>query len=200
MSGELIGSRRSPYTRRLLLLIKQHPETDITFRAINYLEVPADEAFLKSITPINKIPILIEGDLKIFESRVIANYLAKKHGWPALTVDEENLLSLVDAANDVAVNLFLMRRSGFDIAKPGNWYIERNNERVRGILEILENRVKSFSESDPKDWNYVTMSLLSYVDWANYREMADFSKFPALKDFVVRFKDKPGVAETAIPI
>lgn len=196
---ELVGSVRSPYTRRLRLLLHAHPGTEIEFKAINYLEIPADAEYLKSVSPINKIPILISSDGTIFESRVIANYLSQRFGWPALTLEQENMLSMIDAANDVAVNLFLLKRSGFNVDS-SSWYIDRQNERVRTCLDILEKWVVRQNETNPAHWNYVTMSLLSYVDWALFRKMADFSKHPGLTDFIVRFKTKHGVAETAIPV
>ncbi len=196
--SQLVGSVRSPYTRRVRLLLYAHPGTEIEFKAINYLEIPADEAYLKSVSPINKIPVLLSSEGTIFESRVIASYLTKKHYWEPLSLEQENILSMIDAANDVAVNLFLMKRSGFDV-DTRNWYIDRQHERVRTCLDNLEKWVVKQSETNPAHWNYVTMSLLSYVDWAVFRKMADFSKHPGLTDFVSRFKSKPGVSETAIP-
>ncbi len=141
---QLAGSARSPYTRRLRLLLHAHPGTEIEFKAINYLENPADAEYLKSVSPITKIPILMSSEGTIFESRVIANYWAKK-----LNLDK--------------------------------WIVNQ-------------------SETNPAHWNYVTMSLLSYVDWAVFRKMTDFSKHPGLTDFVTRFNTKPGVSETAIPV
>lgn len=54
--SQLIGSKRSPFTRRLRMLVLKHPECGVEFKAINYLEVPEDAAYLRSISPINKIP------------------------------------------------------------------------------------------------------------------------------------------------
>lgn len=195
---QLVGSNTSPYTRRLRLLLESHPETQVEFKAINYLEIPSDAQYLTSITPINKLPILIDGEKKVFESRVIAQYLFKKYGWPDLSLDQENVLSMVDAANDVGVSFFMLKKSGFDIDS-SSFYMDRQRERLVTLFSELEVWAKRQSETNPADWNYVTMSLLSYIGWADFRKMADFSKHSGLSTFVARFSKKPGVAETAIP-
>lgn len=191
---QLIGSKTSPYTRRLRLLL--YGRAEFEFKIVNYLEIPEDAAYLKSVSPINKLPVLVDDDVKVFESRVIANYLGDKFLWNPLTIEEENVLSMVDAANDVSVNLFLLRRGGLDL-NTDNWYIQRQKERLPAIFDHLEPWAKSRDPQNPAHWNYVTMSLLSYVDWADFRSMADFSKYPGLLDFARRFSQKAGVTETS---
>lgn len=197
-SVQLIGSKTSPYTRRLRLLLESHPGTATEFKAINYLEIPADAQYLKSITPINKLPILIDGEKKVFESRIIAEYLTKKYRWPELSLDQENTLSMIDAANDVSINFFMLKKSGFDVDS-SSYYMDRQRERLISLFNELATWAKRQSETNPADWNYVTMSLLSYIGWARFRKMADFSNHPELTEFVACFSKKPGVAETAIP-
>lgn len=190
----IVGSKTSPYVRRFRLLLQGRPS--IEFKMIDYLNKPEDAAYLKSISPINKLPVLLDGDDKVFESRVIAGHLIKKLALSPLSLDEENRLSMVDAANDVCVNLFMLRRGGLDLGG-GNWYVERQKERLVDTLAELEAWAKTRDEKNPAHWNYVTMSLFSFVDWAMFREMADFSKSPALVNFVERFSSKPGIQETS---
>lgn len=71
----LIGSLTSPYVRKLRLLM--HGNIAIEFKAINYLE-KNDSDYLKSLNPINQIPLLIDDEQTIYDSRVIFNYLCKK--------------------------------------------------------------------------------------------------------------------------
>jgi len=190
----LVGSKTSPYVRRFRLWLEGRLNYDL--KVVDYLNVPEDAAYLKSVSPINKIPVWIDGDQKIFESRVIATYLARKNSWPTLTLEEENMLSMNDAATDVAVNLFLLKRGGIDL-ESGNWYIDRQKERLPAIFTELAPWAKTRNEKDPAHWNYATASLFSFVDWAEFRKMADFKPFPELTDFVKRFSGKPGVAESA---
>ena len=92
MSYTLIGSTTSPYVRKLRLCF--HDKINYEFKSINYLEIN-DANYLKSINPINKIPILIDNEETIFDSRVIFNHLTKKYSWTKLSLKEENILSAI---------------------------------------------------------------------------------------------------------
>jgi glutathione S-transferase len=49
-----------------------------------------DPDFLR-LTPTGKVPLLVDGKLKLYESRVICEYLAEAHGWAAAFADEPGL-------------------------------------------------------------------------------------------------------------
>jgi glutathione S-transferase len=195
MNYTLIGSFTSPYVRKMRLLL--FSLGTYKFESINYLE-KKDGDYLKSINPINQIPILLDGDTKIFDSRVIYNYVAKKHQLKSLSMDEENILSAIDAALDTSINLFSLRRGGLDLATD-NYYIERQKERIPLILNYLNPWVKTLDAKKADHWNFLTMSLYSYLYWGEYRDIVDLSAFPEHKKFLENFKSSPGVAETAPP-
>jgi glutathione S-transferase len=191
----LIGSVTSPYVRKLRLFFAQ-ANLSYEFKSINYLE-ENDAKFLKNINPINKIPILLVGDQPIYDSRVIYNYLVLHHNVLPLTLEQENYLSAIDGAMDTSINLFSLRRAGLDIHS-GNAYLERQLERVPLILNYLSPWVKSLNANNPEDWNFVTMSLYSYLFWGEFRDILDLSNFPEMKKFLVDFQNKIAVAETTI--
>lgn len=193
MKYTLIGSSTSPYVRKLRLLLMQIGHYD--FKSINYLE-KADSDYLKSINPINQIPILIDDNQTIFDSRVIYNHLTKKHSLKALSIDEENILSAIDAAMDTSINLFSLRRGGLDL-NAHNAYIERQKERVPLILNFLTSWMQSLDSKNPAHWNFLTMSLYSYLHWGVFREIVSLADFPEAKTFLEKFKNAPGVAETS---
>lgn len=195
MNYVLIGSFTSPYVRKIRLLLFKLGTYE--FKSINYLE-QKDGEYLKSINPINKIPILLDGDTKIFDSRVIYNYLAKKHHLRVLSIEEENILSAIDAAMDTSINLFSLRRGGLDM-NAHNSYIERQKERVPLILNYLTPWVQTLDEKNLDHWNFLSMSLYSYLYWGEYREILSLEDYPVLKHFLTRFKNAPGVTETTPP-
>lgn len=190
MAQILIGSTTSPYVRKMRLLL--HGMKDIEFKSINYLE-KNDSDYLKSVNPINQIPVYIDDGKIIYDSRVIFNYLVKKHGWKELSLEDENRLSAIDAAMDSAINLFSLRRGGLDL-NSGNTYIERQKERIPLIFDYLSSWVKTLTPE--KDWNFLTMSLYSFLFWGNFREIIDIKTHPEMVDFLKRFEICPGVAET----
>ncbi len=195
MNYTLIGSFTSPYVRKMRILLFTLGTYE--FKSINYLE-QKDSDYLKSINPINQIPILLDGESKIFDSRVIYNYLAKKHHIKPLSIDEENILSAIDAALDTSINLFSLRRGGLDM-NAENQYIERQKERVPMILNYLNPWVSKLEAKNSDHWNFLTMSLYSYLYWLEYRNLMDLNDFPIHKKFLHDFKNAPGVFETNPP-
>jgi glutathione S-transferase len=195
MALQLIGSLTSPYARKMRLLLQN--EVGYEFKSINYLE-KNDSDYLKSINPLNQIPVVIDNGVTIYDSRVIYNYFAAKKGWAPLSIESENYLSAIDTALDTGINLFSLRRGGLNITDGSNGYIERQRERIPLILNYLTPWVKGLTPE--KDWNFVTMSLYSFLFWIEFREVYSLKNHPEMTDFLERFKNAPGVAETAIPV
>lgn len=191
----IYGSLTSPYVRKLRLLM--HELAPYELKLINYLE-KADNELLQSINPINKIPVLVDGEQIIWDSRVIYNYLSRKHQLKTLTIHEENILSAIDGAMDTSINLFSLRRGGLDL-EGANAYVERQKERIPAILKMLSSYAQALSANKADDWNFVSMSLYSYLYWGQYREMLNLSSYSELKKFLEEFKNAPGVQETTPP-
>lgn len=97
---------------------------------------------------------------------------------------------------DTSINLFSLRRGGLDL-NGGNSYVERQKERIPLILNYLIPWLTSLNEKNPDHWNFLSMSLYSYLYWGDFREILDLSEFPDLKKFLGRFNNAPGIAETA---
>jgi glutathione S-transferase len=195
MNYILIGSLTSPYVRKIRLILHGSP---YELKMVNYMEEAGNE-YLKSINPINKLPVLIDGDKTILDSRIIYNYLSEKNNWPKLSIEEENILSSIDGAMDSSISLFMLRRGGLDL-DCGNAHIERQKARVPHILNYLNPWVKNLDEKNPADWNFLSMSLYSYLYWVEFREMYNLENHPDLKLFLEKFKHSPGVLETTIPV
>lgn len=196
MSYVIIGSERSPFVRVCRMLMIQHA-IPFQFRVLNFVDDPADAAALSKETPINKAPVLLDGAQKIFDSRVIINYLARKHDLPPLTMDEENLLSAAYSCMDVGVMLFLMKRDGYDLSRGGS-FLARNRERIPRNLEFMIPWAKTLDPSKPRDWNAASMSLFAFLHWGEVRAgVVEAARYPELTSFMERFRGAPGVKETS---
>ena len=194
MGHTLIGSHTSPYVRKLRLVM--HNRVAYEFKTINYLE-ENDALFLNKINPINKIPVFLDGEDPIYDSRVIYNYLVSKYQWKPLTLKEENYLSAIDGAMDTAINLFSLKRGGLDLDTP-NTYLTRQKDRIPQILDYLKPWVIKLRPENAADWNFASMSLYSFLYWANFREVIAIDLYPEMKKFLFDFKNNPGVQETTI--
>ena len=194
MSLTLIGSYTSPYVSKLRLFL--HGETNVTFRAVNYLEEEGNK-YLKEINPFNQIPMLLDGDRPVYDSRIIFNYLAKKKGLAPLSTEEENILSAIDTILSTGVNLFSLRKGGVNIEDRSNYFLVRQKERIPSLLKMLTPWANL--QKPEKDWNFLTMSMFSMLYWLEFRDVYKVSSHPEMVDFLERFKNCPGVAETDIP-
>ncbi|MBX3021795.1 MAG: glutathione S-transferase family protein [Bdellovibrionales bacterium] len=194
MSYTLIGSLRSPFVRTCRLLMLQHG-LDFHFRVLNFVDDEKDAAALAKETPINKVPVLVDGEQKVFDSRVIVSYLAKKHAWPELSIDDENRISVIYSCMDASVILFLMRHDKYDMQRSG-FFLSRQRARIVSNIEYLSPWIEALDPRNPKHWNYPTMSLFSYIFWAEKRELLVVGEYPVLERFMNRFAQAPGVRET----
>lgn len=184
---QLLGSTTSPYVRRTRLLLA---ETDYEFVNLDIYGKDRDQ--LRGTNPALKIPVLIDGEQEVYDSRVIFRYLAAKLEHPQLSWDQENLLTLVDAANDSFVSLLLSQRSGLDINQD-LLFFNLQRERVTRTLHELALRVE---QGAFKEWSYPEICLYCLVDWVHFRKLSDFSELEALLDFRDRNQERPGVHET----
>jgi glutathione S-transferase len=96
---------------------------------------------------------------------------------------------------DAQINLFSLKRGGMDI-DAGNSYIDRQKERIPLILAYLGPWVQTLDKSNPTHWNFVSMSLYSYLDWGVFRNLLHLKNDSIFIKFLEDFKNSPGVLET----
>lgn len=195
MSYTLVGSEKSPFVRVCRMLMMQN-KIDFEFRVLNFVVDKAHAEALAKASPINRVPILMDGEQTIFDSRVIVNHLVKKHGLPALTLDEENFVSTAYSCMDSGVVLFLMRQDGFDVNGSG-FFLARQRERIPRNLEFMTPWARGLNPANARDWNFASMSLYAFLFWAQARQLIDLKNYPEMASFVARFSEAVGVRETS---
>jgi glutathione S-transferase len=188
VSMKLFGSLSSPFVRRLRLLLVDQP---YEFVSLNIFEAAGRETLVQ-YNPTRKVPMLEDGELIIFDSGVIFRYLCQKLQLPVLTWPQENQLTLINAVNDSLVEILLCQRSGFDTSSD-KLFFNLQHERVQGTLQVLEQAVV---DGQFATWDYLAISLYCLLDWAEFRQLADLSGYPALQSFLQSSKHQPGVAQT----
>ena len=185
---KLYGSITSPYVRRIRLFL-----ADKNYEFIN-LDIfsPEGEAVLNKYNPTRKIPMLIDNEQVIYDSGVIFRYLQEKFEQPKLRWQQENLLTLIDAANDSMVELFLCFRSALDTSED-RLFFNLQHQRIDKVLTELNREV---GEGSFDSWDYLAMSLYCLVDWAMFRERVDLLPFSQLLAFHEQHKQKQIIIET----
>lgn len=186
---KLYGSTTSPYVRRLRLWL-----ANVEHEFINLnIFTKDDRAILAEKNPTLKIPMIEDGDTVIFDSRVIFRYLSEKFNASGLSWEQENLLTVIDAANDSLVQLLLLKRSGFN-TDDDVMFFRLQKERIQGILSCLNDNVKN---GDFSDWDYPSICLYALLDWIAFRSLFDTSAFLHLGAFYQAHSDREEVKATA---
>lgn len=172
MSLVLYGSKPSPYVRRIRMLLAN---TEHRFEEVFIYEDQARSEY-GQISPIRKLPVLRDGEQTIFDSHVIADYLMAKLGIHKPDLLQHNIISAIDAVTDSLIILLLGRNSGLE-TEADVLLFKLQRERLPVVLSWLEEEA---NKGAFKAWSYLSMSLLALVEWANFRNLLDFSDYPAL--------------------
>jgi len=188
---KIYGSTTSPFVRRLRLLLAKHEYEFVPFNIFG-----KEREKLKETNPTLKIPMFEDTDKPanpvIFDSGVAFRYLSEKFGFDALTLHEQNILSVIDACSDSLVNTMLLKRSGVDVGED-KMYFNIQNERQLASFEYLENQV---ANGQLEKWHYPSICLLVLVEWASFRNLFDFTAYPKLLGFVEKHQEQPAVVAT----
>jgi glutathione S-transferase len=191
MTYQLYGSQTSPFVRRIRILLEN---IKYEFKEVEIFE--KDSVLLNKINPINQIPVLVDGERVIWDSRQIFNYLNSFHRFQNMDWDDENILTAIDGAMNSAVALLLLRRSEINIDEP-LMYVQRQKDRIESILDHLAPLVRE--KVATAAWDIHSISLYAFFDWASFRNLIDLSKRPECLALLALHSDKPIVQATAIP-
>jgi glutathione S-transferase len=185
---KLFGSLTSPYVRRIRVLLEKVPHE---FELVHFFDEKDRKAYI-DVTPVLKIPFLeIDGEY-IYDSRVIFNQLQKRGFHPALNLEKENLLTIIDGLADSLIQILLAKRS--NVTFPPNTPLEVSHfGRAKSSLPYLE---KAVIAGKFKEWDYPTICLFTTIDWILFRELADLSPYPGLLSFRESHLQRPIAQQT----
>ena len=136
-----------------------------------------------SINPIGKVPAIVDGDFKLWESGAILVYLANKYGETPSSLEEQSeILQWVLFANATL--------------GPGLFLEDRREKEAPSLLkplnEILTN--KPFLLGDKL--SVVDIAVGSYLFYAKILVNFDFKDYPAVADYLMRLSQRPAFKET----
>lgn len=191
---KLYGTLTSPYVRRLRILLREHNHEFIDAPTAT----PEGRAILSQVNPTMKIPMFEDEGEVLCDSGLIAQYLHDKLDIPALSYHDLNILKIIDAITDSYIQLFLLSSSGFDTSK-SKMYFNLQTERIERSFTFLENALTAGRISS-SNWNYMTISLATSIEWLMVRQFHDFSDLPALKEFYNEVKLREDMVSTQIPV
>lgn len=123
---------------------------------------------LRSINPLNKIPVLeLDDGEVIFDSTVICEYLIETSGnkklWGANRLQALKMQTLIDGALDAAV---LMRYERFfkpHYLQSEDWY-ERQRLAVVSVIEYIDSNVSTLLNNEILFANLCAAMMFSYIE------------------------------------
>ena len=139
-----------------------------------------------------KVPMLLDGEQPVYDSRVIFRYLSEKLGRPRLSWAQENQLSLVDAAIDSLIVRLMASRSGMDPADDCLIF-NLQRDRLDRTLPLLNQMVAA---GEFAQWEYPAICLFTLLDWAAFRNLLELDTYPALKAFHAQQQNRDIVQST----
>lgn len=198
---KIIGSLTSPFVRSVRIAceeLKLNYEMEVTtFFAKN---TPEQESFIRNHNPLMRVPVLIDGNNTIIDSRIIINYLLKQYGngnnfssRPPLNIREENIITTTYGLIDSGVLRFILQNTQANI-NMSEGYAARSLERMYSALEWL-NTQKEFSEV----FGAAESLLICALDWIKKRDIANWSKYDNLVSLHEKFATRDSVIKTMIP-
>lgn len=185
---KLYGSTTSPYVRRLRIWLANIEHEFIDWQIFEQ----RDREELARRNPTLKIPMIEDSGQVVFDSRVIYRYLRERVKESPLSIEEENQLTMIDAANDSMVQMLMLKRSEINTSDD-KLYFNIQRERVDTVLEHLNSRVAA---GDFNQWHYPAICLYCLLDWIAFRQLHELAAYIHLLAFVEKHKQHIEVTAT----
>ncbi len=196
MNRILYYTQRSPYARKVCIVLaeKQIPcelrETDIKNKSEELLR----------LSPIGKVPILVEDDLVLWDSTQIVEYLDETYPGPRFYPSDrlERLRcrqgeELADSLMDTVVGLWLQKQKS-TVDPADQTKLQKLLDR---LLTFLNQRLSQSPYLLGADWSAVDVSALSALGYYTLRFGTDWqTQYPHLKTWFEALHERESVRST----
>lgn len=151
----------------------------------------------RAINPIAKVPAIVEGDFKLWESGAILLYLAEKYGNISSSLEQRSILNqwILFANATLGPNIFVkenMEREAPDLLNALNQILERQPFILGEQFSVADVAVGSLLAYIPIMYN---------VDVSNYPEVVgeikqsmtsvDLNRYPAVLNYIKQLSERP---------
>ena len=181
---EIIGVPLSNYVRSLRMMCE---EKGVPYRINPALPHSPD---VNAIHPAGQIPCMRHGDVKLFESKAIANYIDKMFSGPNLFPDNPIEAAKVEqwvSYCNVKVDRWLIR----EFVVPSVLFDKTkgpDTAKIAAALPEIEKCAKVLDEAVAAT-GYLVGNRLTYADCNVFPMLATALNFPQGKDIINRYKD-----------
>lgn len=204
---KLYYSIGSPYARKVRIVLA---EKGLDFEKDEYNQ-PRTAEMLGPVNPNLQVPVLEDGELRLFDSAVIVSYLLETYPKnapdapspplaPASTRpdhhwEDAKILATIDALAESMVNLRQLKLCGVhaeDVA-----YLQRQHSRIQLGLDWMEARATPEGFA-PGLFSVMDLNLLCHLEFSEARgDIFPWRGRPNLEAMVARHADRPSMKSTA---
>ena len=198
---KIIGSEYSPFVRMTrAVAISLGLDFDLMDTGSFVNMSPENKALIETHNPLMKVPVLLDGEKVVIDSRIIISYMIKRGQGQGkaipfdvpLSDEVENLITIINGITDAGVIRFIMG-STTDISMDEG-YMLRSLQRMKAGMDYLEH-----SDDLGSDFGLPEICLICMLDWFNKRDVFDWSGYKRLGEIYVKYADQPCIVQTRIP-
>ncbi|MCW5746170.1 MAG: glutathione S-transferase family protein [Alphaproteobacteria bacterium] len=198
----VIGSYLSPYVRKVLVCLEIK---GLAYEVDPIVPFYGDERFSK-LSPLRRIPVLIDGDLVLSDSSVICQYLEDRHPQPALypadVAQRARARWFEEYADSRMGDVFIWRLFNQVAIRPAVWAEKGDRELMTKTLTEDIPQVLDYLEAEvPADGFLFGELSIADIALASFFRNAAFARFtidagrwPRMAAYVARVLDTPGFA------
>jgi len=201
---EIIGSYVSPYVRKVLVCLD--------LKGIDYRIDPIVPFFgsdeFSAISPVRRIPVLIDDSLTLTDSTVICEYLEERYPTPSLHPSTPAARArarwLEEFADTRIGEVLIWRFFNERVIKPYVWreetdeaVVERTLEvEIPSVLDYLERELPAGGEFFFGEIGIADIAVAAFFRNAHFAGFAiDAQRWPKAAEFVARTLDHPSFAK-----
>ena len=209
---KLIYLGGSPYARKVRIVLA---ELGLAHEAVEATAFPpADD--VAAINPNLTVPAFVDGEVEIFESNLIIEYLlasygADAHGAPSPPLamamtradhrwEDAKLLATIETLADTIVSLSYLDWCGMAAVgrnAVGLDLVARQHERIRSCLDWLDARATP-EGFIPGVFSIQDIALICPLMWNEARNAIPWRGRPNLEAIVAGYADRPSVVATTV--
>jgi glutathione S-transferase len=203
---KLYHSYLSPYARRVLIVLL---EKDLAHQREKHM-FAREFASLESINPCLLLPVFIDGDMHLWGSNLIIEYLLKTYPDPgsgscdpplasAMTRPSHHwsdgrILATIETMTDSIMNLRQMKMSGVEADQIA--YLRRQRERIDRCLDWLEENATADGFA-PGEFSIMDLNLICALGNVDNHRSFEWRGRPRLEAIVQRYAERPSVKSTS---
>lgn len=203
---KLYHSDFSPYARRVLIVLA---EKGLTCEREKH-RFAREFAELRELNPCLLLPVLVDGDTRLWGSNLIIEYLLASYPaappsspFPPFVATmtrldhhwrDAKVLATIETMTDSIMNLRQMKMSSLEPHEVA--YLQRQRDRIESTLDWLEKQATSDGFA-PGYFSIMDLNLICALGNVDIHKSFEWRGRPTLEAVVGRYQERPSVAATA---